>query len=186
MNVTDYTFAHDVVKAWFNAKPDDVKRILIERKNKWAWLPGTNVRAKTEAYSETGKHEAIFYDVVYKLQQPYKNHPVDMRMSLVFIEIKTGRFGTNWVEQMVKQWHGRTSVKMNMDNFEGAVPSYDITNLIWVVPGGEVTVLKNEMLASKSIGGSRYFIHVVPLDWFTPNIISDIENAKERMKEITK
>ncbi|MGP6207815.1 hypothetical protein ACNF42_07315 [Cuniculiplasma sp. SKW3] len=186
-------FYHDVIKSWFIAFPEEVVDILKRKGKKWIWLQGKDIKGKEETYAKDKswnkkpeERKSVFYDVIYSLKVPLKKYPASLRPYFIYIEIKTGKYREEWVEQKNRQMELSTYAKI-FSTFEDCSRFDSERMYLWVVPESELEntlrgFIESDKMEDLKRVNRRLFI--LPLEWFKEEILNSIEECEKKLKEL--
>jgi len=156
-----YSFYHYIISSWIRTNPEKFMEI-VKKYKKWVWLNG-----KVEFVQMEWRHPRMpmFYDLYLRVYAPHRDNPDVFRHYHVFVEVKTGHYTANWVEQLKKEYHNKT--------FSRLVRGDDnLSVLLWITKKSEIEVLKSELGHHYSTSYLLFF----ELDYLEPYIQRDLKS----------
>ena len=154
------SFYHYITLSWIRVNPDKFMEIAKKYK-KWIWLSG---KVEFVQMEWRNPKTLMFYDLYLRVYAPHKDNPNVFRRYHVFVEVKTGNYTTNWVEQLKKEYENKTFSRL-------ARGGDNLSILLWVAKKSEIEVLKSE-LGHYSTSYLLFF----ELDYLEPYICQDLSS----------
>ena len=168
-------FFHDLILIWIRSDPKRFMDILARYKS-WIWLKGTPVFVQIEwrGMSKWDRRIMFFYDVYMKVYAPYRDDPHKMRYYHIFIEVKTGTYSDQWLEQLEKEYAYKSHNKLNPH-------SDDYPILLFIARGSEIEKLRTKLKSERGSYPTGYLLFF-ELEKLMPYILSSVSELFDEFR----